>query len=281
MRMPELLLRISTNCIGWSYLLAFALELARIRWQRPWLRWGVLASGAAGLFAHSAFLAAHYPSPATAYGATLGVAWVLSIFFLVGAIHHNRQAWGAFVLPIILALIGLAFLAVSPSDPPAFALPEWLAGDRIWGAIHGAFVLMAAVGISVGGVSSAMYLLQAARLRSKRPPLGGLKLLSLERLERMNRRALALAFPLLTVGLLLGALLLRQTHDFAEHWFEPKVLGTLLLWLVFAVLVYLRYGTNVPPRRLAMLTLASFALVLIVLFAAHPFATTTPSEVRP
>ena len=38
------------------------------------------------------------------------------------------------------------------------------------------------------------------------------------------------------------------------------------------MLVYLRYGTNVPPRRLAVLSIAAFAIMVVALAAAHPFA---------
>ena len=49
-----------------------------------------------------------------------------------------------------------------------------------------------------------MYLFQAHRLRAKTPPGQGLRLLSLERLEAMNRRAVYLSFPLLTAGVIAG-----------------------------------------------------------------------------
>lgn len=274
--MSETLQRVSTTCFGLSYLLAFALELVRARWPLPPLRVVGLVVGGVGLFTHSIFLAVRHPTPATAYGGTLAVAWVLAVFYLYGSLHHRRRAWAVFVLPLVLTLVGVALFFVSPTDPPAFATPEWASGTRIWGAVHGVFVLLAAVGVSVGCVASVMYLIQARRLRLKRNPLGGLAMLSLERLEAMNRRAVNLAFPLLTVGLLLGLVLLRQYHALADNWLTLKVLGTLGLWAVFGVLLYLRYAAHVPGRRLAWWTIAAFVLMLLVLVAAHPFASGEP-----
>jgi hypothetical protein len=97
-------------------------------------------------------------------------------------------------------------------------------------------------------------------------------MLSLERLETMNRRALNLAFPMLTAGLLVGTLLLQHGHSLGENWFSLKVLSTAGLWLVFLVLLYLRYGAHVPARRLSLLSILSFALLLVALIASHPFA---------
>lgn len=256
-------------CFGMSYLLAFLVELAGLRWPRAGLRLVGLALGGAGLLAHSSFMAVHHPTPASAYGALLAVAWLLAIVYLYGTLHYSRRAWAIFVLPILLGLVALAFpLASRDGLPPEYQFN----GSRLWGALHGFLLLFAAVGICLGCVASLMYLIQARRLRKKLNPLGGIRLLSLERLEVINRTAVNLAFPMLTVGLLLGAVLLRQYHDLPSKWLSPKVLGTVGLWLVFLVLLYLRYGVHVSGRRLAWLTLLAFTLMLLVLVAAHPFA---------
>jgi ABC-type transport system involved in cytochrome c biogenesis permease subunit len=271
--MPSALQSVTHTCFGLSYLLALGLEVARLRWPRPPLRLAGLALGAAGLFAHSVFLAYHHPSPAAPYGALLTVAWVLAVFYLYGAVHHRTTAWAVFVLPVVLGLVGLS-LAV-PAEPdagPSLDVPGWLAGDRFWGAVHGILLVLAAVGVSVGFLASVMYLVQAARLRAKANPLGGVKMLSLERLEDMNRRAVNAAFPLLSAGLLLGVVLLRQYHDLTENWLSAKVLGTVGLWAVFVLLLYLRYAAHVPGRRLARLTILAFGLMVVVLASAHPFA---------
>jgi hypothetical protein len=88
----------------------------------------------------------------------------------------------------------------------------------------------------------------------------------------MNRRSLNWAFPLLTAGLLVGTLLLQHDHALGDNWLSLKVLSTAGLWLVFLVLLYLRYGAHVPARRLSLLSIVSFGLLLVALVASHPFA---------
>src|SRR5215210_7551175 len=221
-------------CFGLSYLFAFGLVLAGQARPARAARVGAMFFGAAGLVAHTIFLVAHQPNPAAPFGALVLLAWVLAVFYQYGTVHHKSQAWGA---------------------------------------IHGILVLAASVGITVGFLASVMYLVQARRLQKKRNPLGGLRLLSLERLETMNRRAINLAFPLLTVGLLLGAVRVPASETPTAGWTDPKVLGTIGLWVVAVVLLYLRYRAHLPARRLAWLTLAAFGLMLVTLIASPPFAT--------
>ena len=51
------------------------------------------------------------------------------------------------------------------------------------------------------------------------------------------------------------------------------MVSTAGLWVVFLVLLYLRYGTHVPSRRLAMLSIAAFGILIVALATAHPFVT--------
>ncbi|WP_439631300.1 cytochrome c biogenesis protein CcsA [Gemmata sp.] len=260
-------------CFGLSYLVALLLELGRV--ARPAAAWraGALAFGVAGLAAHTFYILVHKPDPATPSGSLLVLAWVLALFYFIGSFNHAKQAWAVFVLPVVLLLVAMSY-ALFTSDNPSLDLgvPAWASGERFWGAVHGTLILFAAVGVSVAFVASTMYLVQSRRLRNKVNPGRGVPLLSLERLEGMNRHAVMWAFPFLTVGLLVGTLLLRHDHSLGDNWLSPKVLTTAALWVVFLVLTYLRYGSSVPPRQLAWLSIGAFLLMLAALGTAHPFA---------
>jgi hypothetical protein len=264
---------ITHACFGLSYLCAFLLELARLFW--PGFGWRPLALilGFAGFIAQTVYIFFNHPTPAAPYGSLLYLALVLALFYLYGTIHHAKQAWAVFVLPVVIGLVGLSFVLAHSSEGNAdYSFLAWASGDRFWGAIHGFLILGAAIGVSVGFVASIMYLIQARRLRNKVNPGRVVPMLSLERLETMNRHALNWAFPLLSAGLLVGTLLLRHGHELADNWLSLKIISTAGLWVVFLVLLYMRYGAHVPPRRLAMLSIAAFALMLVALVAAHPFA---------
>src|SRR5438132_1575242 len=162
----SLLQGVTHACFGLSYLVAFGCEAARKAGPgRGWLRPAGLFFGAAGLAAQTLYLVYHHPSPAEPYAALLLLALVLAVFSLYGTVHHARQAWAIFVLPVVLGLVGLSFALVAAGSAADPGVPSWLTGDRAWGAIHGLLLLFAAVGISVAFLASVMYLVQAHRLR--------------------------------------------------------------------------------------------------------------------
>jgi ABC-type transport system involved in cytochrome c biogenesis permease subunit len=110
------------------------------------------------------------------------------------------------------------------------------------------------------------------RLQAKLPPGRGLLLLSLERLEQMNRRAILAAFPLLTMGLAAGLVLQANSGLFREQWLSPRIWSVVGLWLVFAILLYLRYRVHVRGRQLAWLTIGAFLILVVALVFPHSFS---------
>lgn len=264
--------RVTVFCFAASYGVALLLEVVHLLRPRPVVRLFGLGFGAAGLLAHTLFLAVQRPELASRHGSLLFLAWIVAVFYLYGSLHHRKIAWGLFVLPLVLSLIGLAtLLGRDPASSEEFWLLRLFSfeGERFWGIVHGALLLLAAVGTCVGFIASVMYLVHARRLRSKALPGQGLKLLSLERLEEMNRRAIVLAFPLLTAGVVVGMALLAQAANPVSTWRDPRVLGAVALWLVFAVLLYLRYSLHVRGRRVAILTIVAFVLLVVTLAVPH------------
>jgi ABC-type transport system involved in cytochrome c biogenesis permease subunit len=266
-----LLESVKVFCFAASYAVALALDLVQLLRPRPVLRLVSTGFGAAGLLAHTVYLAFQRPDLTSPYGSLLFLAWILAIFYLYGTLHHRKIAWGLFVLPLLLGLIGLAVLRRESATTGEFWLLRVVSfeGEGFWVVVHLALLLLAAVGICVGFVASVMYLVHARRLKSKLLPGKGMKLLSLERLEEMNRRAIVWAFPLLTAGVVVGMALLAQSATPVRTWADARVLTAGALWLVFAVLLYVRYSLHVRGRRVAILTILAFVLLLVTLAVPH------------
>ncbi len=238
--------KITILCFVASYAVAWLVEMLHLFRPRPVHHLVGVGCGAAGFVAHTLFLihVLYLAEPrrqlSSQFGSMLFLAWILAMFYLYGSLHHRRVAWGVFVLPLMEGLIGLAWRYQS--------VPDARSGIGFVNIIHAILLTLAAVGICVGFLASVMYLIQAHRLKAKALPGHGVPLLSLEHLEKMNRRAITLAFPLLTAGMLVELAPMLQSPN-QLPWTDPKILATGLLWLVFATLSYLRYGHHLRGRR--------------------------------
>ena len=255
--------KITVLCFAASYAVAFGLELWHLFRPRPILRLIALGFAAAGLFAHISYLIAQQMPLGSPTGSLFFVALILVVFYVGETIHHQRIAWALFVLPLVLGLIGLGAFVLPSAETPATLGDFW-----VW--THIILLLLAAVGVSIGFIASIMYLVQLRRLQAKLPPGQGLPLFNLERLEQMNKRAVLWSFPLLTVGLLIGIIL--QFSSGAWDWLSLRVLSVASLWIVFAILLYLRYRVHVRGRQLALWTMFAFAILVLALVSSHDFA---------
>jgi ABC-type uncharacterized transport system permease subunit len=252
--------RVNVVCFSASYGVAWLAELLRL-WKPDWkpLRLIAITFMAAGLLAHSLYLAVRWSPPPGEARSLLWLGWIVAFLGLYGAVHYRRIAWALFVLPVVLGLIGLASgFAGGQGLPEMFGpLDSWLV------TAHVALLILGGVGVCVSFIASLMYLVQSWRLRHKQPLGDRLRLLSLERLEAMIRHGVAWAFPLWTAGVVMGLILLIRRQHWS--WVDPKVLSGLLLVAVFVLLLDLRYRKHERGRRFAWGAILAFVLLLLAL----------------
>jgi len=260
---------ISTTCFAASYGVALALELSRL-WFRSGLRGAVMVGfAAAGFLAHTLFL---YYRAVSSVGVPLSsnrdwylvAAWVLASVYLYLTVYHRKTAFGVFILPLVLGLIGVGtFLA----DPTPFPRQPAL---EIWGMVHSVSLLLACVSVIVGFVAGLMYLWQERRLKQKLPPPRGLRLPSLEWLQRANSHATVTSVLLLGLGILSGVVLnmIRLAPGMNRiPWYDPFVLSTvgMFCWLLTAAGIVALYRPARVGRKVAYLTMVSFVFLVVAL----------------
>jgi len=254
--------------------LGFSVSAPVIWWPRLVFRSGIrgaimLGFAGAGLVAHSAYLIARaLETPGSPLSSThdwyLVAAWVLVVVYLYLVYYHPKTSFGLFLLPLVLGLVGAAAFFADPNRPFT-RLPS----SYLWGIVHGTSILLGTVAVLIGFAAGLMYLGQARRLKHKRPPIRGLRLPSLEWLQRTNSRALVISVLLLGVGVASGTILNLSKPDRSERllWFDPLVLFTHLTftWLLVATVVGAFYRPARQGRKVAYLTLVSMVFLLLVL----------------
>jgi hypothetical protein len=262
---------ISVVCFAASYVVALALEVSRLFFRLPVRLVVMLGFAAAGLFAHSVYLWLRAQA-ALADGNPLSswhdwyllAAWILAAVYFGLAASRPQTTVGLFMLPLVLVLIGVAYLF--PSD---VSFPRERA-SVIWGMIHGLMLLAGTVAVSFGFVAGVMYLIQSWRLKHKVPPQAGFKLPSLEWLQTVNKQSLVYSSMLIAAGLLAGIILNATksgTAGGAVPWTDSVVVSSaaLLVWLLAATIFEWWYKPAQQGRKVAYLTVASFLFLAMVM----------------
>ena len=129
------------------------------------------------------------------------------------------------------------------------------------------------VGISILGMAAlclafamaVTYIVQDHALKTKRAPRVLERFPSLAASDRIGYLAVLWGFPLLTVGIATGQVVLWVRHG--TFWMGgPKQIFPMLAWVVLAVLLYARIVSGFRGRRSAYLTIVGFALGLLTVF---------------
>jgi ABC-type transport system involved in cytochrome c biogenesis permease subunit len=256
-------------CFAGSYAIVLALEISRL-WFRSGIRGAAMIGWAlAGLFVHTVFL---YHRAVNTTGVPLSswqdwmlvAAWALMAVYLYLLFFHSRTSMGLFILPLVLGLIVVA--AFAADNAPFQREPA----SKIWGMIHGSSLAAATVSMLVGMAAGIMYLGQMRRLKHKRLAGQGLRLPSLEWLERINHRAIIIALIMLGIGVIGGMILNSIKHQPGQErlpWSDPFILSTLIMffWLLAVVAIGLIYRPARKGRGLVLLTFISIVLLVVAL----------------
>ncbi|MBB6428508.1 cytochrome c biogenesis protein CcsA [Algisphaera agarilytica] len=194
-----------------------------------------------------------------------GLLLIASLMAIVGLYIQSRPRLGGmavFILPMLTLILAWAICASAWTYRP-FNLNSL---SPVWTGVHLAGVYLGTLGCAVAAMAGVMYLFVQRQLKLKRNPRGLLRLASLESLERLITQAASLGFGLLTVGLVSGVVILRTEGEVLGPgwWYSPKVLFAFAAWLVYAVVMNVRYASVFRGRRAAWLAIGGFVLLLVV-----------------
>ncbi len=85
-------------------------------------------------------------------------------------------------------------------------------------------------------------------------------------------KQIGLAFFLLTLSVTMGFMLTYSTGNQREWLTDPKIMATVVTWVVYAFLLHLRMYAKRHGRRIALAVLAAFICVLFTFFGVHVIA---------
>lgn len=159
--------------------------------------------------------------------------WLMVTNYIVIEVLRNDQTAGSFLMPVIAIL--LVFSDTLENPAATMVVSDFPGSLIVW---HVMVTMLGYAFFTASFVAGALYLLQERNLRRK--SFGPLyyRLPPLETLDIWSGRFVYVGFPLLTIGMGAGFVFAHVTWS---TWHaDPKVLFTVLVWLVYGGYLLMR-----------------------------------------
>ncbi len=182
-------------------------------------------------------------------------AWAIACIYLVLQFKTKTRLLGAFIAPFILLFLITAAGSGADKNLVPYEWQSWLTTFHLIAAIFGEalFVLASA--------SGAMFMIQNSFLKHKKLGSWGRLLPSLGDLDRINHLGLLWGFPLLTIGMIGGAVF--AVFVWGSLWvLDPKVIWSLAVWTIYGFLLHQRLAIGWKGFKMAAWSCTVFVLFL-------------------
>jgi cytochrome c-type biogenesis protein CcsB len=189
---------------------------------------------------------------ANQYEFSVAFGWGIVAAYAWFEFRYRVRALGLLVLPIATALLLYAMTVGASADPLVPALQ-----NNLLLTVHVALAIIAYGAFSVACAAGALYLIS--------PPEGRRGLPKPEKLDEIAYRAVVIAFPLMTLVIILGAVWAQIAWGTYWSW-DPKETASLFTWLVYGAYLHARVVRGWRGRRAAWLLMLGFAAVLFTFF---------------
>lgn len=223
------------------------------------------------------------------YESLLFFTWGITFIILIVEINTSLKLVGAITTPLAMFIIGFATLSLPDGMQKAAPLVPALKSN--WLMMHVSIMMFSYSTLIIGSLLSIVFLVltkdkqvilkgssfgsgmssersnpvENNLLEVKYDAVNGIlekKLSLLETLDNLSYRIIGLGFPLLTIGIIAGAVWANEAWGSYWSW-DPKETWALITWLVFAAYLHTRITKSWQGKGPAILASLGFIVVWI------------------
>jgi len=189
-------------------------------------------------------------------------AWMIIGILLIANLKYRVKVLGSFLTPIALMLMLFAFALPKEIFPLAPVLKSF------WHPFHVIFAFLGNAIFTLTFCCGVMYLIQEHQLKSKKVGAITKRLPSLSLLDDLSYQSLKFGFPLLTLGIITGAV--WAEYAWGRYWnWDPKETWSLITWLLYAALLHQRLTVGWRGRKAAIMAIVGFLAVLFTFLGVN------------
>ena len=180
------------------------------------------------------------------------LSWAIVLALIIFGRSSLMPRLGPFLMLIVVGLVALASTPLMPKD----ATPLVPALQSYWLWLHVSVTLLGEAFFAVAFVASLLYL--AAGSEEKKT-----------RLDALAYRAVAVGFPLFTLGGLVFGMVWAY-RAWGSYWsWDPKEVWSLITWFVFALYLHTRIVMGWKGKRSAWIAIIGFLAALFTYFGVN------------
>jgi len=192
------------------------------------------------------------------------IAFTVLVTYTYIELRTKNVSTGYFILmlPFCFQLVSSIFIKEA-TEVPAI-LRSNLLGFHVLSALLGYGAL------TISAVYGFLYLMLYHDIKSREFSVIYKRLPNLEVLERMSFTATVFGFVLLSIAIIVGSIWLPRVLD-TSSFADPKLLGTFVIWLIYAGGLVGKAVLGLHGRRMVVLSMFGFALAMFSLTIVNMF----------
>jgi len=197
------------------------------------------------------------------------IGWAISGIYLAFQMKTKTRVLGSIVSPLAFFLIMEA--SASGGLVREMILPDILKGW--WVSAHTILALIGEALFALACCAGIMFLIQDNLIRKKKSYSFSRLLPPLRDLDRINHICILWGFPLLTLGIIAGSIWARTV--WGSHWqWDPKQVGTMISWILYAFLLHQRLAIGWKGRKAALFSIVAFGILMVAVIGVNLFSVT-------
>lgn len=211
------------------------------------------------------------------YESLIFLTWALTFVQLLIENQSKSKLIGAINLPIALFTIGFATLSLPNEMKLASPLVPALKSN--WLMMHVSVMMVSYSTLIIGSLLSILFLIiskgQNITLQGNSYETtiktniiinskldNSMRLNLLESIDNLSYRIIGLGFPLLTIGIISGAVWANEAWGSYWSW-DPKETWALITWLIFAIYLHTRLNKAWQGKKPALIASLGFIIVWV------------------
>lgn len=206
-------------------------------------------------------IAAHRVPLSNQYEFSTAFAWGIALCFLIFEWKFSFRVLGTFVCPVLFLIIGYAAMQSKEIKNLMPAL------QSNWLVLHVSCAIISYGAFAVSFGVSVLYLIKS---RIKDTEFANKNIPSLEKIDLISYRAVALGFLFLTLVMITGAI--WADYAWGHYWsWDPKETWSLVTWIIYAVFLHGRVFRKMAGRQSAIFSVVGFLCVIFTYVGVNTF----------